>query len=104
MTPDTPADSVSCPHCPHCDGPMRSDLAQTAVWVKERLFVVEDIPAQVCDSCVEQFYDEETTDALRRLTEQGFPLAEAKREIVVPVFSLAGRLPKPTLSPEDEAS
>jgi YgiT-type zinc finger domain-containing protein len=67
---------------------MRPAVVKTAIWEGERVFLVEDIPAQVCDSCLEQFYDDETTDALRRLTEDGFPGARAKREILVPVFSL----------------
>jgi YgiT-type zinc finger domain-containing protein len=71
---------------------MRSAIVQTAIWHDERLFVVEDVPAYVCDSCMEQFYDDEITDAIRRLTEDGFPAVEAKREILVPVFSLSGRL------------
>ncbi len=89
--------------CPKCDQPMRSDMVKTAIWAGERLYIVEDIPAQVCDSCVEQFYDEETTDALRRLTEDGFPAAEAKSETLVPVFSLALLLRKTAAPMEPDA-
>ena len=78
--------------CPRCDEPMRPATVRTVIWKGDHLFVVEDIPAQVCDSCIEQFYDEDVTDALRRLTEENFPAAEAKREAIVPVFSLAGRI------------
>ncbi|WP_455388171.1 YgiT-type zinc finger protein [Petrachloros mirabilis] len=81
---------VSPSECPHCGKTMRPGLVKTAMWYGEKLYVVEDIPAQVCEKCVEQFYDEETTDALRRLTEEGFPFAEAKSEILVPVFTLKG--------------
>jgi YgiT-type zinc finger domain-containing protein len=95
MMPDASADPVP---CPRCDGQMRSDIVKTALWARGFLYVVEDIRAQVCDSCVEQFYDEETTDALRRLTEEGFPIAKAEREIVVPVFSLKGWLPNTAAS------
>ena len=59
---------------------------------KRGCFLVEDIPALVCDSCMEQFYDEETTEALRRLTEAASSSLEPEREIVVPVFSLEGRI------------
>ena len=89
--------------CPKCDQPMRSAAVKTAIWAEERLFIIQDIPAQVCDSCVEQFYDEETTDALRRLIEDGFPAEEATREMTVPVFSLTSRLAKTAVSPEPEA-
>lgn len=70
---------------------MHAATVKTAVWCGDRLFVAEDIPAQVCDSCMEQFYDEETTEALRRLTE-AFATTEPKREMVVPIFSLEGMI------------
>jgi YgiT-type zinc finger domain-containing protein len=77
--------------CPRCGQNMRPSLVKTAIWESDRLFVVEDIPAQVCDSCLEQFYDDEATEALRRLTEEGFPACKTKREILVPIFSLEGQ-------------
>lgn len=42
---------------------------------------------------MEQFYDEETTDILRRLTEEGFASLDPIREVLVPVYSLHGRIP-----------
>ncbi len=86
---DLPPQSVP---CPRCDEPMRSATVKTVIWQGDQLFVVEDIPAQVCGSCLEQYYDESVTDALRRLTEDKFPVAEAKREVLVPLFSLTGRI------------
>ena len=71
---------------------MHPATVKTAIWRDDRLFVVEDIPAQVCDSCMEQFYDEETTETLRRLTEEGFASLEPARRMVVPFFSLEGRI------------
>lgn len=85
--------------CPRCEQRMRFSLVKSAVWQGDRLFVVEDIPAYVCDTCLEQFYDEMTTDSIRRLTEEGFPAARAKREILVPIFSLDGGV-----EPKTEAS
>lgn len=81
---------------------MHAETVKTAIWRDDRLFVVEDIPAQVCGACMEQFYDEPTTEALRRLTESGFPSAEATRELVVPIFSLEGRILRPAASPNEE--
>jgi YgiT-type zinc finger domain-containing protein len=74
--------------CPHCGAAMRSDVVKTAMWQGERMFVVEDIPAQICDSCREQFYDEEVTDRLRRFAEEGAPFADLKGEMLIPVYSL----------------
>ncbi len=67
---------------------------RTAIWQGERLAVVEDVPAQVCQECMEQYYDDDVSDALRTLNERGFPVSEAKETIEVPVFTLEGRIRK----------
>ena len=79
--------------CPRCEGTARPARVRTAIWrADDSLVVVEDIPARVCDTCMEQFYDEDVSDALRQLMERGFPASEAKNEITVPVFTLEGRV------------
>jgi hypothetical protein len=75
---------------------------RTTFWRDDRLFVIEDLPAQVCDTCVEQFYDEYATEALRRLAEDGFA-ATPDREITVPVFSLKDRIVRPPAPDPDES-
>src|SRR5437870_3640797 len=87
--------------CPRCGEAMHPATVKTAIWREDRLFLVEDIPARVCGSCMEQFYDEETTDALRRLTEEGFSSVEPKREMLVPIFSLEGQIRRRTSSEEE---
>lgn len=86
--------------CPRCGREMRPEVVKTAMWQGERMFVVEDIPAQVCDACREQFYDEEVTDRLRRFAEEGAPFAELKGEILVPVYSLKAQ-PLEAASPSE---
>jgi len=71
---------------------MAATMVRTMFWKDDRPAIVEDIPAQVCSSCMEQFYDEDVSDALRQLAEEGFPGASAEKEIVVPVFSLKRRI------------
>jgi len=51
------------------------------------LVAVEDVPARVCESCGEQFFDEETAHKIEEVIAS--PTVEAKRELRVPVFSLA---------------
>ena len=87
--------------CPRCSTPLSAQTVRTAVWLEDRLAVVEDIPAHVCGSCMEQFYDDDVSDALRRLTEEGFPSSAAHKEITVPVFTLEGRIRKRKPLPED---
>jgi len=72
------------------------------MWLADgALAVVEDIPARICGECLEQYYDEDTADALRVLVESGFPAAEASRMVHVPVFSLQGRIRRRTRLPDD---
>jgi len=104
MNPGSKETSLSAVACPRCDEIMRSATVKTAIWRDDRLFVVEDIPAQRCDSCLEQFYDEETTDALRRLTEEGFSSLKPKRKVLVPIFSLGGRIVRRTSSSKEACS
>jgi YgiT-type zinc finger domain-containing protein len=87
--------------CPRCSGATIATTVRTAIWRDEQLVVVEDIPARVCQECVEQYYDEDVSDALRLLMERGFPTSEAKKELQVPVFSLEGRIRVRSELPED---
>jgi YgiT-type zinc finger domain-containing protein len=87
--------------CPRCGGDTRDEVVRTAIWLDDRLFVVEDIPARVCGTCMEQFYDDETTEALRRLTAERFASIEPAREQVVPIFSLSGRIVRTTPSDDE---
>jgi len=94
-----PAPSVP---CPRCGQPLQEGKVKTAIWREERLVVVEDIPAQVCHACMEQYYDDATTDALRRLTSEDFATAQPAREVVVPIYSLEGRILRPKPPPDDD--
>jgi hypothetical protein len=62
------------------------------LWHDTRPIIVEDVPAQVCSGCAEQFYDEAVTEALQDLAAVGFPAEAAVREMPVSVFSLKGRI------------
>lgn len=89
--------------CPRCEQPMRAATVRTSIWREERLVVVDDIPAQVCDHCMDQFYDDDTTEALRRLVAEDFASLQPAREIVVPVYSLEGRIERRPPVPEEES-
>jgi YgiT-type zinc finger domain-containing protein len=78
--------------CPRCGGAATPSTVRTAIWRDESVAIVEDIPALVCSACMEQFYGEDVSDALRQLMERGFPQSEATKHITVPVFSLQARL------------
>jgi len=88
--------------CPRCGQPLQAGKVKTAIWREERLVVVEDIPAQVCNTCMEQYYDDATTEALRRLTSEDFASAQPTREVVVPIYSLEERILRPRPPSDDD--
>lgn len=65
---------------------------RSAFWQGERLVVVEDIPAMVCDNCHEQYFDDRTMVTLDLLRGDGFPREKARSELRVPVFSFRNRI------------
>jgi YgiT-type zinc finger domain-containing protein len=76
-------------------------MVRSAFWRDDQPAIVEDIPAYVCSNCLEQYYDDDVSEALRRLAEEGFPAEAARRQIVVPVFSLEARLRQRGEMPDD---
>lgn len=75
--------------CEQCGGTdLRGELVRSAFWHEDRLVVVEDIPAAVCGSCHEQFYDDLTVMRIDFLRGDGFPAEKARGELRVPVFTL----------------
>lgn len=80
--------------CERCGNTaLRAQTVRSAFWHDERLVVVDDIPALVCDSCQEQFYDDSTVILIDLLRGEGFPEEQANAELRVPVFSLRDRMP-----------
>jgi len=76
-------------------------MVRSAFWRDDQPAIVEDIPAFVCGTCLEQYYDDDVSEALRRLAEEGFPAEAARSQIVVPVFSLQSRLRRRAPMSED---
>jgi len=80
------------PPCPRCGAAMMAATVRTTFWRDHSPIIVEDIPAHLCAACLEQFYDEDVGDALFTLAEQGFSSERADTHVLVPVFSLKGRI------------
>ena len=75
-------------HCPVCESvDTRQASVRSAFWHNDRLVVIEDVPALVCNTCGEQFYDDATVNLIDRMRQNGFPPQDVVRELRVPVFS-----------------
>ncbi len=88
--------------CPSCQKLTYAATVRTNVWLGDRLIVVEDIPAQVCELCGEQYYDELTSETLRALVGDDLESVKPKRVMEVSVYSLEGRIPQPPPEAEEE--
>jgi YgiT-type zinc finger domain-containing protein len=73
--------------CEHCGSRTHDKVVKAAFWGDRGLVAIEDIPARVCEACGEQFYDEATARKIEKLVAD--PATGMKRQILVPVFSLA---------------
>jgi len=92
-------DGLSGHECPHCGSEaLRPELVKSAFFQGDRLVVVEGIPALVCSSCGERFYDDATATALDLLHGAGFPGECAVTHVQVPVFSFSHRVPRELVS------
>ena len=74
--------------CKQCGSDLHGEYVRSAFWHNNRLVVIEDIPALVCDNCGEQFYDDVTVVMIDLLRGEGFQSEKARSEMRVPVFSL----------------
>jgi len=77
-----------CP-CKYCGSGTDEAVVKSAFWTDRGLIALEDVPARVCRQCRERFYGDETARKIAKLMEHGFPAREARREITVPLISLA---------------
>ena len=82
--------------CANCGSPqLEWARVRSAFWHQDRLVVVEEIPALVCEKCQERHYDDQTVVALDLMRGEGFPPEAAHGELRVPVFAFGrGARPK----------
>lgn len=78
------AEPAACTSC--AGGSLAAEKVKAAFWEGERLVVVDGIPALVCQSCGERYYEDETAMRLDFLRGTGFPPDKAVRTMSVPVF------------------
>lgn len=91
---------ISCPQCGSAK--VKPAFVKSAFWHKDRLVVVENLPALVCGECHEQFYDDATAMLLDLMRGRDFPLKEAHSVLEVPVFSFSDHLPRERRDDQDE--
>ncbi len=71
--------------CAICGGVQKEEITKLELWVDEKLIVIEDVPAKVCENCGETYFSAKVSKQVDALLES---TKEAKRKLEVPVFSL----------------
>ncbi len=88
---DAAVDQSRCTAC--SGGVLAQQEVKTAFWEGKGLVIVERIPALVCQSCGEQYYEDQTAMKLDLMRGSGFSTENAVRNMTVPVFEFdAARL------------
>jgi len=71
--------------CQLCHGETKEKNISYNQWYKGRLVVVENVPAEVCQRCGEEYFTPEITDKIQRLIYSG----AAVKTMQVPIFDLS---------------
>jgi YgiT-type zinc finger domain-containing protein len=72
--------------CEFCGGETVSRKVRKIHWFQRKLYIVNDVEAEVCRECGERYYHATTLDAIDRLLESGRPVV--REELKVQVIGL----------------
>ncbi len=73
--------------CPACGGAVARARVSTAFWEDEDLAVIRDVPALVCQSCRERYFEDDTVMRLDLMRARGFAGQGAVMRLSVPVYA-----------------
>jgi YgiT-type zinc finger domain-containing protein len=52
--------------CEFCDGETKINKVKRQHWLKRKLYILEDVSAEVCKECGERYFHAKTLDAIDR--------------------------------------
>lgn len=71
--------------CEFCEGQTVQKKAKRQHWLKGKLYIVENVDAEVCLECGERYFHAKTLDAIDRFLKTDHPI---KQRLEVEVVSL----------------
>ncbi len=80
-------DGERCYFCGH--GTLRSQRVTLDLWRGDRLIIIKNVPALVCDACGERQYSLEVSQEIDRLLEEIERTGQYEEELKVPVVSMS---------------
>ncbi len=70
--------------CSFCDGELENSTVQHPYHWQGRIYLFENVPAQVCRQCGEKYFDARVVEAMERAV---LKKTKPRRTVRVPVFS-----------------
>jgi YgiT-type zinc finger domain-containing protein len=71
--------------CDFCGGTTAKKAVKKQNWLKAKLYIVENVEAEVCTQCGERYFHAKTLDAIDRLLESDHEVRERMDVEVVPM-------------------
>jgi YgiT-type zinc finger domain-containing protein len=76
--------------CSFCGGELKDELTQHEYRGEGKLFVFEDVPAEVCQQCGEKYFDLKVVEAMEQAVLRHL---QPKRTLIVPLYSYREVMP-----------
>ena len=81
--------------CSVCGTSVQEQKINYTQEIDGKLYLVTDVPAEVCPQCSEQYLSPDTVDKLQELIEQGAARGKAPKTISVPVYPFQSHTSSP---------
>jgi len=72
--------------CDICGGKRKREKIVYSIYYNQSPIIIENVPADVCEQCGEQFFDPETVEMIQQVV---WSSKTPKRTIATPVYDLA---------------
>jgi YgiT-type zinc finger domain-containing protein len=69
--------------CEFCGGETVSKKVRKIHWFQQKLYIVDDVEAEVCQECGERYYHATTLDAIDQLLESGCLVVKEQLQVQV---------------------
>ena len=71
--------------CDFCGGTTAKKTVKKQHWLKAKLYIVENVEAEVCTQCGERYFHAKTLDAIGKLLESDHEVSKRMNVEVVPM-------------------
>ena len=71
--------------CDFCGGTTAKKTVKKQHWLKAKLYIVENVEAEVCTQCGERYFHAKTLDAIDKLLESDHEVSKRMNVEVVPM-------------------